>query len=701
MAFGQAICAKIELGPYGEKAVMDNLNQLKAFSSFGDLIWFGVGVKHILRTIVQTSEGCSLVALAGALSECFPARTGALVFYELSRILKAPSELSPSLAQWEKLLQCCSSVFKGSTFSLKLEHFLSASRLRETPAVYEKNPGHPQDLARILLALGQVTRRELKNITVQGSVSCCWLATYAIHVLGLRVDLYSDSNLLYRNYEHSHSDAQLRIHLTSYDHLSTELCALKTSFTVRDGYKFVAQWYHTPKHLFETTFTTFLGGDLCWDTLLHDVFPVEAKILLDTPNSAVFESFCSLFQTGLEILGRSTACFTTPRSHSPNSTMPTNVLTELHVIDRCPTRAWLHKTTLELLEIYENIIYELRDLESTLHCHSSAIADGCLPDLAEMIIGLSFLLNICEITSNLKPKRSALRRFYYKIFHGRRLSALPGKVEFHGIDILVEHLTFGGFGHDSKSYNLLNLFILLFTGNEIRAPPEDKFPSACSAAGVFCYLNGLTSLSTDYAKSIQVIVGAGAIECRSRTYDFVFDLNSTSDDAQPYSTEVVNTANGFDVLWNDMPHSDLEVEAVVEDIQYLLFYYQVKSSKGRVVLSPASFIYRRLLPSTLIKSTAELEQHSTLSRREFSKLNIPLVVASGEGPAQAKGSGLILRPHRNNLLGQCVALSWRPWKTVLVTNDVELDSFLAWFASVYKRESRTDGQTLMYDIISC
>lgn len=60
--------------------------------------------------------------------------------------------------------------------------------------------------------------------------------------------------------------------------------------------------------------------------------------------------------------------------------------------------------------------------------------------------------------------------------------------------------------------------------------------------------------------------------------------------AQLYSTEVVNATSGFDLLWNDMPHAGLEVEAVVEGMQYLLFYYQVKvfERKGCFI---ASIVY--------------------------------------------------------------------------------------------------------------
>jgi hypothetical protein len=79
VAFGQAMCTRIPLGAHGEEFLMESLNKLKAFSSFGDLVWFGVGVRHVLRDIVQTTEGASLVALCAALSETYPTHVAALI----------------------------------------------------------------------------------------------------------------------------------------------------------------------------------------------------------------------------------------------------------------------------------------------------------------------------------------------------------------------------------------------------------------------------------------------------------------------------------------------------------------------------------------------------------------------------------------------------------------------------------------------
>lgn len=104
VAFGQAMCSKIHLGAaHGEKVLRDSLSNLKAFSSFGDVIWFGVGVRHILRDIVQTAEGASLVALCASLSETFSNEASALVLYEMAKLLRSSSDLSPAWLSGKRL----------------------------------------------------------------------------------------------------------------------------------------------------------------------------------------------------------------------------------------------------------------------------------------------------------------------------------------------------------------------------------------------------------------------------------------------------------------------------------------------------------------------------------------------------------------------------------------------------------------------
>jgi hypothetical protein len=146
VAVGQAMCSRIPLGVHGEKVLMEAMGKLKAFSSYGDLIWFGVGVRHILRTLVQTSQGASLVALCAALAECHSTPTAALIMFEMSKVLGSPEDLRPSYDQWKALAKVCSSVLAVTTFGVRLQQLLNLcgfAIIRTTEGHYGAPPNPP------------------------------------------------------------------------------------------------------------------------------------------------------------------------------------------------------------------------------------------------------------------------------------------------------------------------------------------------------------------------------------------------------------------------------------------------------------------------------------------------------------------------------------------------------------------------------
>lgn len=142
--FGRAMCSKIPLGAYGEKVLRGAMASLKACSSFGDVIWFGVGVRHILRILVQTAQGASLVALCASLSESHSLSTSALVLYEMSKQSGSPKELMPSFVQLEALVKVCASVLCSITFGIRVDQLLKLAGY-DHPTDVSSRAGHPQD----------------------------------------------------------------------------------------------------------------------------------------------------------------------------------------------------------------------------------------------------------------------------------------------------------------------------------------------------------------------------------------------------------------------------------------------------------------------------------------------------------------------------------------------------------------------------
>ena len=168
VAVGQAICSRLPLGEHGETYLTEVMTKLRVCSSFGDAVWFGIGVCHILRVIVQTSQGASLVSLCAALSESHNSSTSAMVLYEMAKRLGSPRELTPSLSQWQAVINVCSSVLSHTTFGIRVDQMLRLAgynlHLRTSQWV-----GHPQDLADIIPAVGDVAADKLLEPIYQSS----------------------------------------------------------------------------------------------------------------------------------------------------------------------------------------------------------------------------------------------------------------------------------------------------------------------------------------------------------------------------------------------------------------------------------------------------------------------------------------------------------------------------------------------------
>lgn len=209
LAVGQAVCGGLMLSPTGERRLQDSLSRLKSFSSFGDAIWFGLGVRHVIRTLVQTAQGASCVALTASLAEAHNVEVAALVLYNLAKIQNAPAELLPSFYQWKVLAQTCASVFKVSSFSLRVQTLLSM--MDNSPDVYTiLEACDPADLAEVLQAVALVKSGTRRSITLVGGSDCAWVIAFADWLLTLRVLLHGrNGDLLYKNFDGSNHQVQV------------------------------------------------------------------------------------------------------------------------------------------------------------------------------------------------------------------------------------------------------------------------------------------------------------------------------------------------------------------------------------------------------------------------------------------------------------------------------------------------------------
>lgn len=711
VAFGQAVCSRIHIGVQGETILRQRLENLKAFSSFGDVVWFGVGVRHVLRDIVQTSEGASLVALCASLSETFSIRNSALILHEIAGSLKAPGDLSPSMTQWEALVGTSSCVLRETTFGIKVQKLLDLAGYTSVSVEQWHNPGHPRDLAEAVLGLGRVTRGELDSITVSGGPVCAWLATYAYYILGLRVEVNSSSTVLLRTYDNRMADAQLRVDLLNDEYTSMALDQVSTTFIVRDGNDFIDRICNGGHTIGQETH--FLGGSLTWDRIFVDAFGNDSAELLgrfvagsisdgtDTSDFGAYSSFRTLYMLGLNVFLNHAGEH--GRYHDIEGYVLAMVdnLPELRPLDHELWKSSFKASYGE--ELKERYNAASRKLRAFCGCNKCSHELGnpnysrrfCLQSVAETILLISYLLGRCELRSQLRPKRLGVLLLYQEL-NDENWKQHEGVPHHHSIEKLTSHLTLGSIGTNTSA--LFGAYTTLFQGSRCNFLVNSRYPSAYSDGSIYCFLGSLTELSMDYAHCSKVYIGSGVIQYQSVIRRWVFDKANINTLEPQYLAHRLTVTKGLTALMDDTSSKFLRVEAVVHDGVQLEFHYRVVSPDGRHSISPSSFVSRCLLPITLLRI-------KTFERLPFSN-GVPypkeathdLVI--GEGYAVAPKSDLVLRPHKGNVLGQCVALSWFPGQSIFVTSEDQLTAFLQWYILEGLEKNTSGSSRPSYFVIS-
>jgi len=218
VAVAQAMFLQIPIGPHGEKALRNSMSTLKSFSSFGQVLWFGVGVRNILHSLVQTSQGAASVALAACLTETHSAEFSASVFYEIAKLMGNPAELSPSFQQWEQYVRVCSGIFADTHFAHRVAQVARLAGLVPNEYWTASNITQPRSLADLIILLGRVKTGQLESIDVVGSgLECCWVACYCDFLLGLRVMTSGNTGeVISQNYDPTKDQAQVFVCFTSY-----------------------------------------------------------------------------------------------------------------------------------------------------------------------------------------------------------------------------------------------------------------------------------------------------------------------------------------------------------------------------------------------------------------------------------------------------------------------------------------------------
>ena len=296
-AMSQAMYAHFNVPPEGQKRVTDAISKLKAYSSYGQVLWFGFGVKHIVRSLCETKQGATCAALCAYLRVSYSTEMSARVLSVLCDQLLPSAGLSPALPQWAALIDVCSGALSPSKFPTMVDGFCRLAFADPQPHLHYHKATTVDALAYALVELSKVSSGSVSSITFEGGYDCGWIAAVAEWLLCLKVKvLTEDGNCLYwQDSSHTNGSAQVIIIFNTRSH-TPDLAETKelrvVNRTVRlpcnGKVKFFRRSGDEDGELFGM-------GRSSWSTILGDTFGSTFKLLL-SPN--IIEHLAKLLLSG-------------------------------------------------------------------------------------------------------------------------------------------------------------------------------------------------------------------------------------------------------------------------------------------------------------------------------------------------------------------------------------------------------------------
>lgn len=284
---GRAICTNFVLHPTAQARISDAILALKKFGSYGDIIWFGFGIKHVVTDLAETEEGLTLVALCAALSATYDSLYGARVLRQLCCLCKAPQFFSPAIRQWKLLVELCAGILSTGHFALVLDGFrrLVSEGRYQSKIEANRSPTTYSALAEAILTLAQVTNRTLAGATFTGGLDCVWLAAVAEWIFSLDVVIFSSAGvLLYRSKSLGQQPPQITLVYLEYEGYGEKesFVSEKTSLISGGCTLFVRE---DKNPLGDIHFFSWRSS---WSTILRDTFHESVDELLKGENAYQF-----------------------------------------------------------------------------------------------------------------------------------------------------------------------------------------------------------------------------------------------------------------------------------------------------------------------------------------------------------------------------------------------------------------------------
>lgn len=518
VAVGQAIFSAYNIPPEGQKRLSDAVSKLQAFSSYGKVLWFGFGIKHVVRSLCETEQGAACAAMCACLSVSYDTFYASKVLKELADACLTPTTLTPALSQWAALINVCAGAVTDSKFPVLVEGFSSLvgfpSNDRKIRPFQE--PTTAKALAGALLELSKVSNGTTRSVTFEGGADCGWLAAVAQWLLGLSVEIFDASGGRLYSDPSSRIGAEAQVIIirdNSGGGASTAVS--RRSFSVPPGaLSFVlldnTSFEESPRHF-------FLRGRSEWTTILQDTFGTSMQDLLTKEVAPVFAQYlCMAFLAPYPFTEGRTDSMLLPWDHlrGIESDRMVDEIT-LFAAQRLPELESLQHAVEENPEISENIkrfsspvdVYFLGQFCHCGRCGSFTVWDRekhCLEKVALTIVKFLWILSWVDLHDSIRPSSTGLLRLYFTDSYKDPRSCMIGAKEdfFEG-------------GIDTRLFSL-------FTG----ITANQTYPKTGSAAfesGICIHQYTLTSMNISPLQNLRLRVLPGQIYLNERVYTRVSD----------------------------------------------------------------------------------------------------------------------------------------------------------------------------------
>ncbi|KAJ3532169.1 hypothetical protein NM208_g8559 [Fusarium decemcellulare] len=574
----RAIFSNVRLGKLGEIRLQQAMKKIDAFPSVSNVLWFGFGVKHIIRSMQESAEGLSCLGLCACLTEEFSTMLAAKIMRELFLLYNPPAEITPALRQWTSLVEASEGLLAPTEFGLVL-HGLTKICLRDG-LLNLRGCAPPRDIAVVLKGVFDVSTGLLDRLFLTGGPDCAWVAAVAHWLLDLRVEVQDqDGTILYRPggmLNQPYPDPQIII---TYSHGSSDSVQIvRRHYVVPNGRIFL---YRLTEHEDDI----LSHGRVDWATCLVDTFGSPMQKLLG--GLAVTTGAClgSAARILLAVMRDERGVLDHSRKRGFRMDAPPTSSSSygrgfyllsrrlLPELDQNPIllqtmESTLGGTYLDAAQRYSQSISSLSQLCPCDLCDrdkNQNIEEKdrplCLILLIETICNLVRIMSVCCMQQGLeiRPSRSGLEKIYWD----RRRRALF--MEKPGYDPLHEGLLLAW-----PRLSILGVIRSLFTGRGDAQSERKKDihnPSAVSSDGLCFYLNTLTDVTADPERGCLVTIVPGRIEWNHFLYDCVQDLvdrfEPEPDDRRYNSVSARGTDQYDDLVDSSSP--DLKAELVVDE----------------------------------------------------------------------------------------------------------------------------------------